>query len=363
MHDHSGEIMTAHAVNRVSISVPQAVAPEHRLRATIQSLDDLELAREIGLFSHPDYLRARGHSELMVVDRPEPASPAIFDWNGGCALYLGRLDALSGREIDELSSAVLHDTSARAVVFEDIVLQDDLRAIDRPVRRYRYQANWRRDFKPGDKLLTSRQASNARRRMRRLDEQVGDPSQIRFEFRRCCPGDVAAVAFLNKIKIEHAGRRHRFTEQKQQIMEKVAAKIGYISSLYVGDEMIGGTIIYVVGKHAYFANIGYDLDYAKFAPGIQVYVASIEHLEKLGCREINFLWGDSRFKHELGAERQQLSTVIVRRGWRSYLCRHFWKTTAHFLGRDLRCRAKTLAVSIRDRVRQRIETLRRASSS
>ena len=151
---------------------------------------------------------------------------------------------------------------------------------------------------PGETYFSSRQASNMRRQIRRLEEEVGNGSDIKFQFERCQPGDFIAVAELNKRKVEQTGHHHRLSHDMRDRMDRLAVEIGYRSFLFVRGRLIGGTIIFIVGDKAYFEVIGYDLAYAKFSPGLQVCNAATKPLEEMGCRELNFLWGDSRFKSD-----------------------------------------------------------------
>lgn len=304
-------------------------------------LGEIDTASDHSLFVHPAYLSAFGYDDITTVARPGCATPAFFRRDRGTLIHLGRLDELSTADIDALSQAVFDATDAKAIVFEDINLTADDAPIRHPHRMFRYQANWRRRVTAGERILSSRKASSIRRQYRRLVERVGNDADVRFSVGRCEPGDLMAVVRLNKAKIEQSGHRHYFAQEKQQAMDRIATAIGYRSFLYAKEQLIGGMVMFVIGDKAYFSVVGYDLDYAMFGPGWQVYAAAFETLESMDCRDFNFLWGDSSFKASLKASREQLTSITVRRRRRPTLDRAYWKIYAGFAKSALKYRIKS----------------------
>ncbi|MCW2307804.1 GNAT family N-acetyltransferase [Rhodobium gokarnense] len=294
------------------------------------------------LFTHPAYRRAHGIAPSLVFT--EAGRTALFSDRSGAPTYLGRLDRLTPADIDTLAARVFAETDAPAVVFEDIVLEAAGPAATRfRQMRYRYQANWRRAVGPGEKYLPAKKASDVRRRLRRFREEFGDPDGVRLSFGRTRPGDVAAVTRYNRIKVETSGHRHHADAAAEAALERLAGEIGYSCLLHAGNELIGGTIILVAGQEAYFSLIGYDLHHARVAPGFQVYLHAVQEVEKLGCRNANFLWGDGEWKVGLGAAREQLTTVIVRRGPIALFSPAHWRAAGPYLVRHVKAHLKPVA--------------------
>lgn len=312
--------------------VPRISGIEKRLRwVPRDSRTDADYVFEQGLFNHRSYLRENGFGNPVFIRRPGLQTPALFAARNDCLYYLGRLDEMSAAQIDDLSQQVFRTTGYNSVMFEDISLKNTGQTLTSPHTHFYYQNNWRRKLGPDETYLTSKQASNVRRRMRRLQEEAGGAAKVRLQFGRCKPGDIDAISDLNRIKIERKGRRYQLNASKKRVFEEVAKSIGYTSCLYVGDKLIAGTLIFIVNGRAFFTVVGYDLDYAKFGPGIQVYVEAVRELEKLGCREANFLWGDSKLKSDLGAVRDPLSTLVIRRNGRALLSHRYWKSVSGYV--------------------------------
>ncbi|MBB4303343.1 CelD/BcsL family acetyltransferase involved in cellulose biosynthesis [Rhodobium orientis] len=316
-------------------AAPAVAAPPADVSAEPAALSD-------SLFTHPAYRRAHGMAPSLMFT--VAGRTALFSGQSGAPTYLGRLDRLTAGEIDALAARVFAETDAPAVVFEDIVLDETGPAATRFHQlRCRYQANWRRAIGPGEKYLPAKKASDVRRRLRRFKEEIGDPQSVRLTFGRARPGDVAAVTRYNRIKVETSGHRHYADAAAEAALERLAGEIGYSCLLHVGEELIGGTIVLVAGRDAYFSLIGYDLGHAKVAPGFQVYMHAIREIEQFGCRNANFLWGDGDWKVGLGATREQLTTVIVQRGPAALASPAHWRGAGPYLVRHVKARLKPVA--------------------
>jgi len=268
------------------------------------------------LFTSRTYLATRRIDSVLLAGG-QPSQDVLFADKGTHHLHLGRLTPLSMTEVTALASTLFANTDARFVVFEDIPLDDATSACVSPFATItlRYQANWRRAIVPGGQHLPTKRTSKLRCRMRQMAKAAGGVApELRFE--RCTPEALEAVIAFNQQKIEHDGGRYRMSAEKRAELRALATDIGYLSGLYLGDKLIAGCVVWVVGKVAYVPVLGFDMAYQQFSPGLQASAAIFPHLEALGCTEVNFLWGDSRWKQDLMASREQLSTVIVARNWR-----------------------------------------------
>lgn len=269
------------------------------------------------MFTHAAYLRSHGFTDTLVLGG-DGVEPALFRDCGAYLVYLGRLQTMSRDAIMRYCASAFTETTACFVVFEDIRFVPDGAFAPYPLHVLRYQANWRRRLNDGEKHLSSKQASNLRRKLRKLREALGG-EEPELQFERCGPGDVEAVVRLNKAKIEGQGRHHYMSDGKLASLERLCGEIGYTASLTCGGELLAGVITCVAGVRGYVPLLGHDLRYEKFSTGMQVTALALDALEQLGCSEVNFLWGDSRWKSDFGATREQLATVIVRRTGRVVL--------------------------------------------
>ena len=290
-------------------------------------------------FVHPAYLAAFGLDEVLMLERPGE-DPAFFAERGGHLVHLGRLATLTAERIDALCNALFRGTGANSIVLEDIVAQKTP-APSRPHHRFAYQADWRMTIGPDVTHISSRRASTMRRKWKLLAKETG--GHVEFHFERCRPGDVAAIADLNRTKIESAGGHHHLDADKRAIMEATALRTGYTAKLTLDGRIIAGNIICTAGTSAFFNIMGYDLAFSKFSPGLQVHLAALKELGERGYREVHLLWGDSPWKRDVGADRQELTTLVVMRNRRTFLTPEHWTASAPFLIKATRRRLKPIA--------------------
>lgn len=269
------------------------------------------------MFTHTSYVRAHRIGDLVYTEG-NGLAPALYSDKKSYLLHVGRLNMLSTTEIYCHCTKLFENTEASFIVFEDVRLQDDGARPSFPSQFFRYQENWRRKIGFGEKYMSSKRASNLRRILKKLRQFV-DGAELELRFHRCRPGDVDAIAVLNKTKLERAGRHHYLTNEKQAAMERLCSDIGYTAGLYCDGDLLAGTIICVAGSRGYIVLLGHDMRYEKFSPGLQATSFALSELERMGCTEANFLWGDSRWKSDFLADRETLTTVIVRRNNRVLL--------------------------------------------
>ncbi|MCW2307195.1 GNAT family N-acetyltransferase [Rhodobium gokarnense] len=287
-------------------------------------------------FVHPAYLAACGLDNVLMLERPGEG-PAFFAERHGHLVHLGRLATLAPSRIDALCDTLFAGTNVHSVVFEDVVAPQTP-APSRPHHRFGYQADWRTTAGPDVTHISSRRASTMRRKWKLLAKETG--GHVEFHFEPCRPGDVAAIAELNRTKIEQAGGHHQLDAQKQAILEATAVKTGYTAKLTLDGRIIAGNIICTAGTNAFFNIMGYDLAFSKFSPGLQVHLAALKELGERGYRDIHLLWGDSSWKKDVGADRQPLTTLVVLRNRRVFLTPEHWAAFAPFLVQATRRRLK-----------------------
>lgn len=293
---------------------------------TIESLDQ---AFDQNMFTHRSYLAAQDRHDGLIAGQPGGV-PALFCKRARSALYLGRLDTLTLDGIQGICDALFQSTDAAFAIFEDVRLTGTDSPLTYPGQTLHYQANWRLPITPGGKYVSSKRARNLRWCRRKLDEQLGD-IDLSYRFGKCRPGEVAAIAAFNRDKISAAGGNHALTDDKLRMHERICREIGYISCLYAGEKLIAGNIVCIAGKRAFGTLTGYDREFEKYSPGLQVMHAAVSELETMGCEEINFLWGDSGWKSSFHSNREGLTTLIVRRGHSALFSGRYWLEVTPYL--------------------------------
>jgi len=296
------------------------------------------------MFTHRSYLAAQGQQGDLISGYPGGV-PALFCDKGDHALFVGRLDRLKLSEIEVVCSALFRSTDAAFAIFEDIRLTETADGLTYPHQRLHYQANWRLPIMPGGTYVSSKRARNLRWCRRKLNERLG-ATGLTYRFGKCRPGEVAAIAAFNRDKVSAAGGNHALTDDKLKMHEQICKEIGHISCLYAGDELIAGNIVCIAGKRAFGTLTGYDRRFEKYSPGLQVILAAVSELEGMGCEEINFLWGDSNWKSSFHSNREDLTTLVVRRGNAALLSARYWRAVAPYIGHAVRAALKPHVKSI-----------------
>lgn len=311
---------------------------------------DLAVMFNGNMFTNATYLEASGYGDLFVSEGGG-CSPILWADQQSHFCTLDRMQSLTNLEIQRHAAHLFEHTRADFLVFNDIHLEEDPAACFLyPSQTFQYKANWRRDIAAGDKVLSGKRASALRRKQKKLQEQIGD-APVEFRFERCQPGDVAAIVELNKAKIEAAGGRHHMTAEKQAAMEKLCAEIGYTASLICGEELIAGDIICVSGNRSFIPMLGHNPKYEKYSTGSQVTYLALLELEKMGCTESNFLWGDSRWKSDFRAIRDPLVTMVVRRSNRVLLSADYRKAVLPHAIEAAKATLKPHLKALRDHMR------------
>ncbi len=299
------------------------------MNLTRQSLDTLVENESSAIsetyFTQSTYLNSFDCSETILVGfvTPEGIETNLLFLDFGDHLYCcNRTSHISRAQINNLCEELFLVSQARFVKFEDVAIQPGGN-LDYPHLTARYQENWSRTLVKDEAYLSNKQASNLRRKTRKLKE-IADNAVPEFVFRKCTADDIDSVIALNAQTLTNKGRKHSFAQKQQELFKKICTDVGFIAGLYIGDKLIAGDIITILGKKAYFNVVGYDQEFEKYSPGTQVHLQALPECEARGCTQANFLWGNSRWKSDLGGERVPLSTVFVARHKRVLLTARIW---------------------------------------
>ena len=287
-------------------------------------------------FTKLPYLKSFGCDEVIIVSYKSIEADdftLVFIDRQTHLICCNRLKSLSGIDINLICEKLFLAAGARFIKFEDIELRDQ-RQIIFPNLHLTHQENWRRELSGASPYLSNKQASNLRRKMRRLRESFGihdaklqklfGMGDVGFEFRLCTPKDIDEVVALNAKTLGNQGRTHQYDPINRKILNSICSKHGYFAGLFVDELMIAGNIITVIGNQAYFNLTGYDQEFARYSPGLQVHASALIECEKLRCTTANFLWGNSRWKSDIGGSRVPLTTLFICRDQRDFLEGQLW---------------------------------------
>ena len=297
---------------------------------------------DTSLFTHPVYLRAQGNRDVLClrVSGLADRDRALFSPTGRYLTYLNRLAVLTPAEVGAIAEAAFDVGDARFIIFPDTQLRRDGSRVARPHHSFNYQANWWRALGQGETCLSNRQALRLRRKNRKLAEYLG--VQTDFTFRRTIASDIDMIGDLNKTKIESTGGTYLMSVHKRDALRDVACKIGYTATIHAAGRLIAGMIICVTKPNAYGMITGYDLEFGRFSQGLRVGDRALAELGKLGLNHVNLLWGDTRCKADLGAERRLLTTVLVCRNRRDYLDPALFRSAFTHAKLELKSRIKAV---------------------
>ena len=282
------------------------------------TLDELVMAAHpvlnTSVFTYASVLRANGKLSFMVY---KPAGTdlrsghLLFHENGDLLTCCNRLSAFTSNGLQEICSIILKHRPNALLVFPDIVMEDD-GALELPNQCISYQENWFRTADPGEPYLAKRKRKSLMRRLRRWKESVGD-KEIEFRFRKASAEDIDQIIAMNAESLEARGRRHHFPQQSRANLVSICGNIGFFGGLYLGDELVAGDILSIIGDQAWFHIGGYDHRYREFSPGNQLHAMIAEACMNRNITKFNFLWGNSRWKSDAGGTRIPLKTVFVSR--------------------------------------------------
>jgi len=258
-------------------------------------------------FTHATLLESM--PETMFVVTEAHGHSFIFRQNENHLICCNRLENFTPKILDAVSQSLLKFHPNHIITFEDIVLEEG-EVISSPHFKLSFQENWCRGISPDEKYLSKRRRSVIRRRLKKLVETLKS-DDVEYVFRRTKEGDVDEVVRMTAKALETQGRRHDFPEERRRVFKNVVGEIGYTGLLYADGKLIAGDVLTIIDEKAWFNIGGYDMDYRDYSPGMQLHSKIIESCLELGVREVNFLWGNSTWKSDVGSVRVPLTTVYV----------------------------------------------------
>lgn len=143
---------------------------------------------------------------------------------------------------------------------------------------------------------------NLRRYMNRLSKNVPEFAFEVREKRAIGRGLVAQIVAFNRVRMEVSGRISGISELDEQLLGKMLAGHGFAGVLKVQEKVIAGCLGTAVGS-SYFLHVqAFDQPYAELHPGLLCTFLTVCAAIERGGRELHFLWGDARYKRQLGGE-------------------------------------------------------------
>lgn len=289
-------------------------------------------------FVHPAYLQTTFQAPLVCfeTDIDDERIKLFFHEVNGGLVCCNRLAELSEETIGQAATFLFARGQADFLCFEDIVPEGRPATRPKGGLRLSYQENWLCELSDGLPDVSSRQKAQLRRRKRQLQKFLGE-KKLEFRFSRCSSREIDQVIEFNRETVSQKGRNHSFKANSLQSLKAVCAQSGYIAGLYADGKLLAADIISIVNGHAYFHIIGYDMAYSRFSPGLQIHLAAIEECCKMGCKQASFLWGNSRWKADMGGREIPLQTLFVARNFSTYFKTGYWKAFIPYFKKH--CRA------------------------
>ncbi len=272
--------------------------------------------------------------ETLFVTAEIGGQSLIFRESDKHLICCNRLETFTSQTLNSVSKTLSKFYPDKIITFEDIVLDEET-SMSVPNFKLSFQENWCRGISPDEKYLSKRRRSVIRRRLRKLVETLKD-DDVEYVFRRTQEEDIDHVIEMNAKALEAQGRRHDFPEERRRVFKQVANEIGYTAFLYADGKLIAGDVLSVIDDKAWFNIGGYDMEYRDYSPGMQLHSMIIDSCLELGVREVNFLWGNSSWKSDVGSVRTPLTTVYVASSKREFLSLGFLQHIKPSLKQTLR---------------------------
>ncbi|MDP4025284.1 GNAT family N-acetyltransferase [Methylobacterium sp. NEAU 140] len=309
-----------------------------------------------GLYAHPAWLRAYAAGDLVVVEGLRPGVPRlVFARAHGGLVHRGCLLRLEAALVAGLSERLMARTGAAFAVFEDVEILGPVPA--RPARLvFNYRNNWRLDLR-GPAWASKRLVADTRRKARGLRRDVPD---VTID---CAPAPDRAIldriATFGRARIEARGRQYLIDAAELDRLATVAAAVGHSTLVRSGDALLAADLVCTVGDQAYFLTHGFDPGYPRSRLGLICLINSIEACAARGVHDFNMLWGDQPYKAQLGGERVDLRTVLLRRSAAGLLHPGHARMVLRFGWLDLKRRLKPYLEPALERLRSRWEAATR----
>lgn len=289
------------------------------LRGLISSqTQESESGRERCVFEMRAYRKAYGVERILRIDTGGAAGsePLLFEDRGDHAICLARSAALDAREVEAACEALFSSDRIRFVVFEDIDLGGKPNLRQAPVT-FRYQSDWVIPLGQEGVGMQPSFRRKVEKNLVRLRKQHDDVSLV---IESSPPRRIVEAAIdLSRRKLEASGRTYLIDEGEKERLVGLFGSIGTAAVLLHGDHMVSCELFVEHGLDCYAFIGGYDMDYARFSPGMITMRHAVEHFEARGFRSAHFLWGDGGYKARLGAQAVPLVSMIVPRNARAFV--------------------------------------------
>lgn len=156
-----------------------------------------------------------------------------------------------------------------------------------------------------------------RRKLKRLERLDGIKIKKITETRHLLPAIENFISLHEKSSPEK--QAFWTTEGMPSFFKNVVhrfSKKGWVEMkvLFFEDSLIAALLSFLYGKDVLFYNMAYDLDYAKFSPGVYLFHASIVDAISRGNSSIDFLRGREKYKYDFGAKECKIYSLILKRG-------------------------------------------------
>ena len=329
-----------------------------KISVTEHSMDEAGLWGAIGkvssYFTHPAYLESLIKQPPITVGigSADGFRTLIFRKKDDGLICCNRLERLSPATLDLVADALFARTDVQYLSFEDLDYVAPRHFSSKTIA-LSYQENWRCDLHDSESQISNRQKSQMRRRRRQLQEAL-EGRELKFRLSRCTEADIEQVMAFNRRTIEARGSNYSFKDESLDDLKAVCSEDGYTAGLYADDQLVAADILTISGGQAYFHVVGYDMAYKRFSPGLQVHAAAVEACKEMGCDETHYLWGNSRWKSDMGGKRIPLSTVIVARNSATFLHPGYWRELLPHLKRVCSNTVKPPIIKLRNAIRQRL---------
>jgi len=122
---------------------------------------------------------------------------------------------------------------------------------------------------------------------------------------------VEGVIGLSRLHWSAQGRVSSIDELYERRLQQLVRVCGLVGALRVGKTLVAGWLGTHVGRHAFFHVTGYRDEYSYLAPGLLSCYFTINGCIDRGIQTVHLLWGDARYKRELGAEPYDLYFATV----------------------------------------------------
>lgn len=159
---------------------------------------------------------------------------------------------------------------------------------------------------------------NARRHARHRGEKIWNQfsGRIKKEITQNKEIDFKAVEKileLNKVRMQKKGTPYLSNIERNKQWHQLARKCGLLVTIKIDNQIVAGTLTYAYKENnqAYMVLIGNDIAYDQSHLGSVCDLETIKELIELKIKNLHLLWGDSFYKHDFGAKRNDLFEICL----------------------------------------------------